>query len=42
MAKSDKEILHIAMRNSYSVLFENAAEEDIIESEDYYFVAFSH
>jgi hypothetical protein len=37
MGRSDKEILHIAMRNSYKVLFENAPEEEIIESDDYYF-----
>jgi hypothetical protein len=37
MSLSDKEILGIAMRNSYKVLFEDANEEDIIASENYYF-----
>tara|TARA_R110000751_G_scaffold27669_6_gene72978 strand:+ start:815 stop:1072 length:258 start_codon:yes stop_codon:yes gene_type:complete len=37
MALSDKEILDIAMRNSYRVLFEDANAEEIIESKNYYF-----
>jgi len=37
MPLSDTEILGIAMRNSYRVLFEDANEEDIIASENYYF-----
>tara|TARA_Y100001937_G_scaffold127008_3_gene197833 strand:- start:190 stop:447 length:258 start_codon:yes stop_codon:yes gene_type:complete len=37
MKKTDKEIVNIAMRNSYAVLFEGAKEEDIMESDNYYF-----
>tara|TARA_R100001244_G_scaffold114088_1_gene84504 strand:- start:115 stop:372 length:258 start_codon:yes stop_codon:yes gene_type:complete len=37
MSLNDKEILGIAMRNSYRVLFEDANEVDIIESKNHYF-----
>ena len=37
MEKSDKEVLDIAMRNSYKVLFEDGNEEEIMESDKYYF-----
>ena len=32
MEKSDKEVLDIAMRNSYKVLFEDGNEEEIMET----------
>ncbi len=37
MKKTPEEIFEIAIKNSYMVLFEDANEEEIMDSHEYYF-----
>ena len=37
MKKTSEEIFDIAIKNSYKVLFEEASEEEIMNSKEYYF-----